>query len=137
MTTTPRKLFSISSRLLVAFSLMAALGGALTLGFTPFTGEAEATFSHDCFCDRGQATQIRWGLGDTCQLSRDDLESQAMADYYNDAPTVCDPPCPAGPGGQGMGCDPILVVTGSCTWNSGYGKFVTDGYISYGCLTCP
>ncbi len=118
-----------------AFATLGVLfAAALVIAPSALTPDAEAVLSLDCYCDFGESTQPRWGKGSSCAASLADLDAQALADYQNAAPTVCDPPCGFGPG---IGCEPQLVVTAPCTWNSQQQTYITDGRYNYGCFTCP
>ena len=120
----------------IALATLGALfAAALLVVPGALTPEAEAVLSLDCYCDLGQTTQPRWGKGPTCAASLADLDAQASADYQNDAPTVCDPVCL--PFGPGQGCEPQLVVTAPCYWDSQQQTYITDGRYRYGCFTCP
>ena len=116
-------------------TLAVLFAAALVIAPSAFTPDVKAVESLDCYCDLGQSTQPRWGKGATCAASLADLDAQAFADFQNDAPTVCDPPCL--PFGPGEGCDPQLVITAPCYWNSQQQTYITDGRYRYGCFTCP
>lgn len=124
---TPTSTFTLAS-LGVLFAV------ALVIAPSAVTPDAEAVLSLDCYCDLGQSTQPRWGKGPSCAASLADLDAQAFADYQAAAPSVCDGPCGFGPG---VGCDPQLVVTAPCYWNSQQQTYITDGRYNYGCFTCP
>ena len=128
MIQTPKSRFALATLgVLFAAALMFAPGA--------LTPDAEAVLSIDCYCELGQSTQPRWGKGPTCAASLADLDAQAFADFQNAAPTACEPPCL--PFGPGQGCDPQLIVTAPCYWNSQQQTYITDGRYNYGCFTCP